>query len=84
MRKRFFWGERLDKGGAAFGLSWEFYIQIQTEEHVEGFYTDASRQGQQFRVPQGTTAAAGGKEESCFFTLYKPCLPLQREGSFTL
>lgn len=62
-------------GGAAFGLSWEFYIQIQTEEHVEGFYTDASRQGQQFRVPQGTTAAAGGKEGSCFFTLYKPCLP---------
>lgn len=41
------------KEGAGCGLSWKFYTQIPMEEYVEGFYTDAGRQGQQFSVLEG-------------------------------
>lgn len=45
---------------------WKFYFQIQIEERVQGFCSDAGKKGPQPGVPQGTTAAAGEKKESCF------------------
>lgn len=62
MRKRglfFLEGVAGGRGGVDCGLSWKFYTQIPMAEHVEGFYTDASGQGQQLGVPQRTAAAAG-------------------------
>lgn len=65
MRKR---GLFLREGG----LSWKFNTQILMAEHVEGFYTDASGQGQQLGVPPGTTAAAGGEgREKTVSSIYR-------------
>lgn len=63
-------------GGRDCGLSWKFYIQIPMAEHVEGFYTHASGQGEQLGVLQGDNSSS--RWEVCIR------LSLPSETSFTL